>query len=541
MQKRIEAIIKHQEYEGKLNAKHVFVKEIPLEDFDNDWEKNIDILEDLSDEYIHKPCTTLVYNDKALVVANHSERNSLCNFLKLENPNFLERLKLVETIISGLIYLHCHNLVHCNLTSSCIILDENNTPKFRGAGLIRVGADHAANNSVSEDAVRWMAPELLTGSPPSFKSDIFSLGVILWEILVDGDYPYKELVDNASISKMVLMGYRNLFPKDVLPSYRKLVENCWKNDPDDRPESVELISIMHLVMCDMKKQLGKVEEPDMSSAVKHFGKLNHKDPVNNIFDVAKYCYKMGKYRKAMAWYEMAAEKGNANAVYEIAQMFMYGITVKQDYDEAKKRYEAAANMGSTDAICAIGLMYAYGRGVVPSKQKAIKYFQQAADMGSAVALYNMALIYKTGEDDEEYSIVKEGDDVKKDNQKALEYLNKASEMGLPNAVGLIGVMHSSGRGIEHSNAKAMNCFQKAARGGCIWSMYHLGQRYYKGTFVYQDYEEAMTWYKKAIDKCQSDALCKIDGVYKVAVDLEEPYHMALKKYDEVKKKVNHDP
>ncbi|ORE12157.1 kinase-like protein, partial [Rhizopus microsporus var. microsporus] len=203
------------------------------------------ILEDLSDEYIHKPCTILVYNNKALAIANHSERNSLCNFLKSEKPNFLERLKLAEAIICGLIYLHCHNLVHCNLTSSCVILDENNTPKFRSAGLVRVGVDNTANNSVSENAVRWMAPELLTGSPPSFKSDIFSLGVILWEILANGSYPYKELVDNASISEMVLMGYRNLFPKDVLPSYRKLVENCWQNDPDDRPKSIELLSIMH--------------------------------------------------------------------------------------------------------------------------------------------------------------------------------------------------------------------------------------------------------------------------------------------------------
>jgi serine/threonine protein kinase len=179
MQKRIEEIIKHQEYEGKLNGKDVFVKEIPFEDLDNDWEKNMDILEDLSDEYVHKPCTTLVYDNKALVIVNHSERRNLRDFLKSEEPNFSERLKLAETIICGLIYLHCHSLVYCNLTSSCIILDEHGTPNFRGAGLIRVGADHTASNSVSEDTVRWTAPELLTGSSSSFKSDIFSLEIIL--------------------------------------------------------------------------------------------------------------------------------------------------------------------------------------------------------------------------------------------------------------------------------------------------------------------------------------------------------------------------
>jgi hypothetical protein len=136
-------------------------------------------------------------------------------------------------------------------------------------------------------------------------------------------------MDYTPISEMILMGYRNLFPKDVLPNYRKLVENCWQNDPNDCPQSVELISIMHLAMCDMKKQLDEVEEADMSSTVKHFEELSHKDPVDNIFDVAKYCYKMDEYRKAMTWYEMAAEKRNANAAYEIAQIFIYGITVKR--------------------------------------------------------------------------------------------------------------------------------------------------------------------------------------------------------------------
>jgi TPR repeat protein len=67
-------------------------------------------------------------------------------------------------------------------------------------------------------------------------------------------------------------------------------------------------------------------------------------------------------------------------------------------------------------------------------------------------------------------------------------------------------------------------------------MYNLGVMHEYGDFVSQGYEKAMKWYKKAIDKYQSDALCKIDGVYKVAVDLEALYHMALKKYDEVKKK-----
>ncbi|CEI92256.1 hypothetical protein RMCBS344292_06523 [Rhizopus microsporus] len=479
MQKRIESIIKHQEYEGKLNEKDVFVKKIPLEDPDNDWGKEMDILDDLFDEYVHKPCTTLVYNNKALVIANHSERSSLRAFLKSKKPNFAERLKLAEAIIYGLIYLHCHNLVHCNLTSSCIILDESNTPKFRGAGLIRVGADHTTSKPVSEDAVGWMAPELLTGNSPSFKSDIFSLGIILWEILVNGYYPYKELADVATISEMILMGYRNFFPKDVLPSYRKLVENCWQNDPDDRPESVELSSIILCIMRDMKEKFGEVEEADVSSTVKHVEELNHKDPADNIFDVAKHCYKMGEYRKAKIWCEMAAEKGNANAAYETAQMFTYEIYVKQDYDEAKKRYEAAANMGSIDAIRAIGRMYGYGRGVVLNEQKAIEYYQQAADKGSTMVLYNMALIYLYG------------NGIDQSDQKASECLNKASKMGQPNAIELAGVMHESARGVDKNVAKAMYYYQEAARKGYAWSMYDLGVSYENGTFVSQDYDEAM--------------------------------------------------
>ncbi|PHZ15732.1 HCP-like protein [Rhizopus microsporus ATCC 52813] len=523
MQKPKKGPKQYQESKGKLDGRDVFIKEIPLKDLDDDWNKGMEMFED-SDKYVHKPCTTLVYDNKALIITNHSERYSLFDFLKHRKLKFLECLKLAEPIISGLIYLHCHNLVYCSLTSSSIILDENNTPKFRGAGLIKVGSNHAASKPASEDAFRWMAPEVLKGDPPSFKSDIFSLGIILWEILVDEAYPYKEAKDAALIKECVLGGYRDLFPPDTLPSYRKLIENCWQHDPNDRPDSIGLLGFIHAVKHDMKKQLGEVEEASIPNIIKHPGKLNHKDPADNLFDVAKYCFKMGEYGKARTWYEMAAEKGSASAAYEVAQMYMYGIGVEQDYDEAKKRYETAASIGSVDAVYAIGLMYNYDCGVEQNYQKAIEYYQQAGNKGSAMALYRIAEIYFYG------------DGVERDDQKTLEYLNRASKMGLPCAIELTGYMYAYGRGVEQNDSKALSCYYKAAREGCAWGMISLGNMYYDGTFVCQDYEEAMEWYQKAIDKSKSNDLCKIHKEYKLIVGPDKHYMNALHGYEKARRK-----
>lgn len=524
MQKPKKWTKQYQESKGKLDGKDVFIKEISLKDFDNDWNKDMDILEDLSDEYVHKPCTTLVYANKALIITNHSERRSLFDFLKFRKLNFLDCLKLAEPIISGLIYLHCHNLVHCSLTSSSIILDENNTLKFRGVGLIKVGSDHTVSKPASEDAFRWMAPEVLKGDPPSFKSDIFSLGIILWEIFVNEAYPYKK-ADTALIKECVLGGYRNLFPLDTPPSYRKLIENCWQHDPNDRPDSIGLLGFIHAIKHDMKKQLGEVEKADIPNIVKHPGKFNHEDPADNLFDVAKYCFKMGEYGKARMWYEIAAEKGSASASYEIAQMYMYGIGVEQDYGEAKKRYETAASIGSVDAVYAIGLIYNYGCGVEQNYQKAIEYYQQAGNKGNAMALYRIAEAYFYG------------DGVEKDDQKTLEHLIKASKMGLSCATELTGYMYAYRRGVEQSDAKALSCYHKAAREGCAWGMISLGNMYYDGTFVCQDYEEAMEWYQKAIDRFKSNALCNIHKEYKLIVGPDKHYVNALHGYEKAKRKI----
>lgn len=524
MQKPKKGPKKYQEFKCKLDGKDAFIKEIPLKDLGDDWNKDMDILGDLSDEYVHKTYTTLVYDNKAFIITNHSKRSSLFDFLKFRKLTFLECLKLAEPIVSGLIYLHCHNLVHCSLTSSSIILDENNTPKFQGVDVIKVGSDYTASNSAPEDASRWMAPELLKGDPPSFKSDIFSLGIILWEILVDEAYPHKNANDTELLKECVLGGSRNLFPLNTLPHYRKFIETCWQHDPNDRPDSIGLLGFIHAVKHDVKKQLGEVEEADMPNIVKHPGKFKHEDPADNLFDVAKYCFNMGDYGKAKAWYEMAAKKGSANAAYDIAQMYMYGVGVKQDYDEAKKRYEIAASIGSVDAVYAIGLMYNYDCGVEQNYQKAIEYYHQASNKGSARALYRIAEIYFYG------------DGVGRNDQKTLKYLNKASKMGLSCATELTGYMYAYGRGVEQNDAKALSCYLKAAREGCAWGMISLGNMYYDGTVVCQDYEEAMEWYQKAIDKYKSNDLCKIHREYKFIVGPDKHYMNALHGYEKAKRK-----
>lgn len=92
MQKPRKEIREYQESKGKLDEEYVFIKEIPLEDLDNDWNKRMNILEDLSDEYVNKPSATLVYDDKTLIITKHSERSSLFDFLKFRKLKLLECL-----------------------------------------------------------------------------------------------------------------------------------------------------------------------------------------------------------------------------------------------------------------------------------------------------------------------------------------------------------------------------------------------------------------------------------------------------------------
>jgi serine/threonine protein kinase len=86
---------------------------------------------------------------------------------------------------------------------------------------------------------RWMAPELHQRQPYTQKMDIYSFGIVLWE-LVSGDIPFSEVRWDTEIAEKVVRGERPPIPPECSDRLRDLIEYCWAAEPDVRPSFVEI-------------------------------------------------------------------------------------------------------------------------------------------------------------------------------------------------------------------------------------------------------------------------------------------------------------
>ena len=93
----------------------------------------------------------------------------------------------------------------------------------------------------------------------------------------------------------------------------------------------------------------------------------------------------------------SAEAGDADAQYNLGELYRNGQGVEQDFKEALKWYQKAADQGHADAQLNLGVMYANGEGVLEDDKEATKWFQKAADQGLAMAQSNLGVMYASGQ------------------------------------------------------------------------------------------------------------------------------------------------
>ncbi len=110
----------------------------------------------------------------------------------------------------------------------------------------------------------------------------------------------------------------------------------------------------------------------------------HESP-EAMYSLGNSYYIKGDYKKAVEWYEKAAAKGQAGAMYSLGYCYQYERGVTKDYKKAVEWYEKAAAKGHASAMWSLGNCYYYGRGVDTDKKKAVEWFKKAAALGHSDA------------------------------------------------------------------------------------------------------------------------------------------------------------
>lgn len=151
-------------------------------------------------------------------------------------------LKVAIDVSKGMNYLHQNKIVHRDLKAANLLMDENAVVKVADFGVAKVQSPSGVMTAET-GTYRWMAPEVIEHKPYDRKADVFSFGIVLWELLTR-KLPYDHLSPLQAAVGVVQQGLRPTVPTNTDPKMVQLLERCWQQDPSSRPEFSEITEIL---------------------------------------------------------------------------------------------------------------------------------------------------------------------------------------------------------------------------------------------------------------------------------------------------------
>ena len=125
----------------------------------------------------------------------------------------------------------------------CSVQGTDGKPKLADFGLATINGMGGGQHTVATGTLRYMAPEIMKGTNYGFEADVFSFGIILWQLLAWKAQPYDHITSNVEVATAVMAGERPSMAalQEDDGHLTEVVNSCWANSPHDRPAFGELL------------------------------------------------------------------------------------------------------------------------------------------------------------------------------------------------------------------------------------------------------------------------------------------------------------
>ncbi|KAL6563288.1 hypothetical protein OROHE_005875 [Orobanche hederae] len=212
------------------------------------------------------------------VVTEYLDEGSLRGYMDKQGRKSLRFDKLISMaldIARGMEYIHSKGIIHGDLKPDNILIGRDFGLKISDFG---VACEEGSNDPSTNERVgtyRWMAPEVVKSKPYGRKIDVYSFGLVLWELVAGGRTPFQGL---NPIQAAIAVAHRNLrptIPKECPDAMRALIEKCWALQPDRRPEFRQIVKVLEKFQSSSIDQLDHSHNKNMLHWIYKFGCHHH--------------------------------------------------------------------------------------------------------------------------------------------------------------------------------------------------------------------------------------------------------------------------
>ncbi|KAL6118295.1 tec [Pungitius sinensis] len=176
------------------------------------------------------------------IVTEFMEHGCLLNFLRQRRGSFSlgSLLSICLDVSEAMEHLEAHGFIHRDLASRNCLVNDFLVVKVSDFGMTRyVLDDQYTSSSGAKFPVKWSPPEVFNFCRYSSKSDVWSYGVLMWEVFTEGRMPFEQN-QNHEVVTMVTKGQRLYRPKMAPAAIYDIMQLTWQERPDDRPPFSQL-------------------------------------------------------------------------------------------------------------------------------------------------------------------------------------------------------------------------------------------------------------------------------------------------------------
>lgn len=235
----------------KKTKKMVAIKMLKQEDMKQDeFVKEVQALKSLHHPKLIELYAICTRGEPVYIVTELMSKGNLQVYLNSAEGRQLLLAHLVymaSQVAEGMAYLEDRKIVHRDLAARNILVGDNLVCKVADFGLARIIKDDVYSVSASTKIpVKWTAPEATSFHKFSVKSDVWSFGILLYEIVTYGKMPYEGMT-NKEVVNMLNKGYRLPCPENCSNTIYKIMLDCWKDTGTERPSFHALRSQLEVI------------------------------------------------------------------------------------------------------------------------------------------------------------------------------------------------------------------------------------------------------------------------------------------------------